>query len=332
MAISRRIAQAIAALALGAAVRSAAGAGSAQGTDVAAGPGLEAAAAAAVSAFERGDLDETARRFHQAGRDGISAALSGSRTSGSRTAALAAMWAVRERGEPWPLPQLLAAAARSDRRRALAASDTALAIATRLGLESAEAEDLDAGTLAAWQADWLALARRTDTWIEVRSDALEVAVLVGRIASAMEPAAAAAVDEARSSALLAMLADADPAMRRSALELLGTPLPRPVRDELARLIVAEAEPLVARAAAAALCGELGAQVAGDVLGALGDEGLSRVRELAKATTTAVASDVELARCLAADRRPESRAALRALSQAAPAPLRKAFASVEREAR
>lgn len=326
----------MAALSLAAAAWSAAGAGAAAEPEAAPGmetaTGPEAAVAAAVSAFGRGDLDETARRFHQAGRDRVSAALSGDRTSGSRTAALAATWAVRERGEPWPLPRLLAAAERSDRRRALAASDAALAIATGLGLERAEAEDLDAGTLAAWQADWLALARRADTWIEVRSDSLEVAVLVGRIASAMEPEAAAAVDEARTSALLAMLADADPAMRRSALELLGTPLPRPVRDELARLIVAEAEPLVARAAAAALCGELGGQVAGDVLGALGDEGLSRVRELAKATTTAVASDVELARCLAADRRPASRAALRALSQAAPAPLRKAFASVEREAR
>jgi hypothetical protein len=280
-----------------------------------------------VAAFRRGDLDETTRLLQRAGRDVVLAAL-----GASRTAALAAMWAVQERGEPWPLPQLAAAAGSADRRRALAATAAALTLATRLQLESAEAEDLDGETLTGWQADWLAVARRADTWIDVRSDSLEVAVLIGHIAAALEPAAARPGQDALSAALLALLADEDPAMRRSALELLGTPLPRPTREEVARLIVAEAEPAVARAAAAALCAELGGQVAGDVMGALGTEGMARLRELARATTVAIAADVELARCLAADERPESRAALRALMQAAPAPLRKAMASVERGAR
>lgn len=311
MALARRIPQVLAALGLGALML---------------GAGSEPAGQGAVAAFRRGDLDETTRLFQRAGRDEVAAAL-----SGDRTTALAAMWAVGERGEPWPLPQLLAAASSADRRRALFGSETALALAARLELESADAEDLDSGALAAWQGDWLALARRPDTWVEVRSDALEVAVLLGRAASALEPAAAKPLDDARGAALLAMLGDADPAMRRAALELLDRPLPRPVREELARVIVAESEPLVARAAAAALCAELGGQVAGDVMGALGDEGLSRLRELAKATTAAVASDVELARCLAADERPESRAALRSLQQAAPSSLRKAFASVARGA-
>jgi hypothetical protein len=290
-------------------------------------PSAVAPTPAFEAAFRRGDLDETTRLLQRAGRDAAATALAGSRTS-----ALAAMWAVQERGEPWPLPPLAAAAGSSDRRRALAATQAALAIATRLGMESAEAEDLDGETLTGWQADWLAVARRTDTWIDVRSDSVEVAVLLGRLAAALEPAAAKPGEDALSAALLALLADEDPAMRRAALELLGTPLARPVREEVARLIVSEAEPAVARAAAAALCSELGGQVAGDVMGALGTEGMSRIRELAKATTAAVASDVELARCLAADGRPESRAAMRELMQAAQGPLRKALSSVERGAR
>ncbi len=280
----------------------------------------EAAAAAAVIAFRRGDLDETTRLFQRAGRAALAAAI-----AGDRTTAIAAMWAMRERAEPWPLALLATAAGSADRRRALAATAAATAIAARLDVERAEAEDLDGEALAGWQADWLAVARRAEGWIDVRSDALEVAALLGRVAVALGA-------EAGEAGLLAAVGEVDPALRRAAIELLSSPLSPAVRAELARVAVAEADPAVARAAAAVLCAELAGRIAGDVLGALGREGLTRIRELAKATTAAEPADVDLARCLAADGRPESRAALRALVSASRGQVRRALASVERGAR
>lgn len=302
--------------------------------------------AAAVSSFRRGDLDETARRFHRAGRDAVLVAVRGA----DRTAALAALWTMQERAEPWPLAVLAELAASSDRRRARAAAAVAATLAARLSVEAAEAEDLDGEELLSWQADYLAIAGRADGWIDVRTDCLEVAALLGRVAlvlgvapaaptavppSPPSPAAPARPPAATSpgdAALLAALADPDPAMRRAAVDLFASPIPPPIRAELARLAAAEADPVVARAAAAALCAELAGQIAGDVLGALGREGMNRVRELARATTDAQAADVDLARCLAADARPESRAALRELVSASRGAIRRAMTSVERGAR
>jgi hypothetical protein len=310
------------------------------------------ASAAAVTSFRRGDLDETARLFQRAGREVMSAAALGA----DRTAALAALWTMQVRGEPWAFSVLAQLAASSDRRRAIAAAAVAASLAARLTLETAEAEDLGGEELLAWQADYLAIASRGDGWIDVRTDCLEVAALLGRVALALgvtqaapaavppptpaapnapapaAPARPAAATSPGDAALLAALADPDPAMRRAALDLFSSPIPPPIRAELARLTAAEAEPAVARAAAAALCAELAGQIAGDVLGALGREGMSRVRELARATTVAEAADVDLARCLAADARPESRAALRALVSASRGPIRRALSSVERDAR
>lgn len=284
--------------------------------------------AAAVAAFRRGDLDETTRLFHRAGRDAVAAAL----TAADRTAALAAAWATETRAEPWPLPLLAGAAASADRRRALAATRAALAISTRLDPELAAAEDLDGATLASWQADWLAQARRATGWIDVRSDSLEVAALLGQVARSL----GAPVPAPGEAEMLGALADPDPAIRRAAVELFASPLSSPVRAELARLVAAEAEGQVARAAAGALCAELtGAPsqaLIGDVLRNLGPEGLTRARQLARTTHAAGAAEVALARCLVADDSAESRAALRALGAAASGPVRRALASVERGAR
>lgn len=275
------------------------------------------------TALRRGDLDDVARLAQLHGRDAVASAL----TSPQRTQAIAAMVAVEARREPWPLPRLAVLAGGFDRRRASAATWAALGIVSTLDADAAAGADLDGDTLRSWRSGWLALAQRADLWIDVRVDGLEIAAQLARVAEAMEPVPPPAHVIAE---MASLLSDPDPAMRRTAIELLEVPLPSWSRTELARHVSAETDPEVARSAAAALCSEVATGPAAPILQLLGADGLARIRALAQRSAPAVAADVELARCLHADRHADSAIALRGLLGGARGPMRRALLSLLRD--
>src|SRR5262249_32716700 len=151
-------------------------------------------------------------------------------------------------------------------------------------------DDLAPGDLAAWQAAWAELALRGDRWIEVRVAAL---------------AAAAARDPGGTRVELgAALRDQDPALRRAALP----PVPPAVPPGLAGATAHDADAATALDAAQSLCLSLEASPSPrPILDALGPSGLARLRALVTAppANATAAALRDAARCLAADRSPES---------------------------
>ena len=93
------------------------------------------------------------------------------------------------------------------------------------------------------------------------------------------------------------------------------PLPAPagLRAPLAAAVVEDADREVALGAAHTLCLSLDDAAPAPILDALGAEGLARIRALVARQRAPLPAPIrEVARCLAADRSPESAAALRAL--------------------
>jgi hypothetical protein len=256
-----------------------------------------AAIAAMRTAYERGDVDEAARRGALAGPAVVERALASSDRV-TRLAAIAAAPIVEDRAEL--LGPLARVAGGADRRTAEAAAAAARAIAGELA-RSGPPDDLAAGDLAAWQAAWADLALRGDRWIEVRIAALDAA-------AALDPAGAGVE-------LGAALHDPDPAFRRAAVTAVRLPAPPAAVPALAGAIAHDTDPATALDAAQALC--LSLEVSASprpILDALGPAGLARLRALVTGppANAAAATLRDAARCLAADRSPESAAALRAL--------------------
>jgi len=261
-----------------------------------------AATAAAViaamrAAYERGDLDEAARRGALAGPAVVERALASSDRV-TQLAAIAAAPIVEDRAEL--LGPLARVAGGADRRTAQAAAAAARAIAGELA-RSGRPDDLAPGDLAAWQAAWAELALRGDRWIEVRVAALDAAAALDPGGTGVELGAA--------------LRDPDPAFRRAAVTAVRLPVPPAAIPALAGAIAHDADAVTALDAAQSLCLSLQASASPrPILDALGAAGLARLRALvtgppADATAAALR---DAARCLAADRSPESAAALRAL--------------------
>ncbi|HEX3761431.1 MAG TPA: hypothetical protein VHW23_22195 [Kofleriaceae bacterium] len=254
-----------------------------------------AAIAAMRAAYERGDLDEAARRGALAGPAVVERAL----VSPDRTTALAGIAAatiVEDRAEL--LGPLARVAAGADRRTARAAAEAARAIAGELARRGPP-DDLAPADLAAWQATWAELALRGDRWIDVRVPALDAA-------AALDPAGTG-VD------LEAALRDPDAAFRRAATGAVRLPVPPAAVPALAAAVAHDADPTTALDAAQSLC--LSLEASADprpILDALGAAGLTRLRALVtRPPADAPAATLrDAARCLAADHAPESAAALR----------------------
>ncbi|MCE9577890.1 MAG: hypothetical protein K8W52_32455 [Deltaproteobacteria bacterium] len=264
---------------------------------------------AAVDAYQRGDLDEVARMGGQVGAAGIEAML-----AAHPDAALTAAAGATDRAEL--LAPLASLAGSWDRTRAAPAAATAAAIAAGLAQLPVEAEDL-AETGRAWRA----LAMRADRWADVRVHALEVAAAIAHATSADD----LGYD-------LALLTDGDPEVRRAAAELVPQPAPPAARAPLAAVVARDRDPIVALAAAQALCGDLGfGDPPAPILAALGDAGLARLRALAVDPPTDAPGPalVDAARCLAADRDPASATAVRALVNHGPRALRGAINRLRR---
>ena len=191
---------------------------------------LIAGIASMRSAIERHDVDEAARQGTLAGPAIVGRALA----SRDRTAQLAGIVAaprVEDRAEL--LPALATLAAGPDRRAAIPAARAAVAIARERAHHELP-DDLVAEDLATWHDAWIALAARSDRWIELRVLALDVAAALGDIPLSSDP---------------------DPALRIASIELQPSPLAATVRDQLAAIVAKDTDDRVARAAAKVLCTE-----------------------------------------------------------------------------
>jgi len=251
-----------------------------------------AAIAAMRAAYDRGDIDEAARRGALAGPAVVERALA----SSDRTTALAGISAatiVEDRAEL--LGPLARVAAGEDRRTARGAAEAARAIAAELA-HGGPPDDLAPGDLATWQAAWAELALRGDRWIDVRIPALDAA-------AALDPAGTG-VD------LEAALRDPEPAFRRAAVSAVRLPVPAGAVTALAGAVTHDADPATALDAAQSLCLSLETSAGPrPVLDALGSAGLTRLRALVArppaAATSATVRDA--ARCLVLPRAPRARA-------------------------
>ena len=193
------------------------------------------AIAAMTAAFERGDLDEAARRGALAGPAVVERALADPRRP-TRLAAIAAAPLVEDRAEL--LDALARAAGGPDRRTAIPAAAAARAIARELARHD-RPDDLAGDDLATWRGAWAGLAMRGDRWIELRLLALDTA-------AALDPAGLGVE-------LGAALRDPDPAFRRAAATIVPVPAPPASYAQLAGAVVGDTDPEVALGAAQSLC-------------------------------------------------------------------------------
>jgi hypothetical protein len=265
---------------------------------------LAAGLASMRAAVEHGDFDEAARQGSLAGPAVVERALaSPDRTS--QLAGIAAATIVEDRIEL--LPALARVAGGPDRRTAIPAARAARDIARELARSRAlgkQGDEIAGADLATWRAAWVELAMRNDRFIEVRVVALDTAASL----AASEGAGDVGFD------LAAALADADPAVRREAVAVVPIPVPQAARAPLANAVANDKDPAVALGAAQALCGDLAGDAPEPVLAALGTAGLARIRALIVEPKAPQGAVVAAARCLAADRSPESAATLRALGR------------------
>jgi hypothetical protein len=286
-----------------------------------------------VSAVARADLGAAYQAgdiagLRRAGASGEDVALA--LRSSDRATVQGAIVAAEAAPDAWTLLEPLAALAGDwDRAAAGPAARAAARIARALDGDAAILDDVADERLIVIGAAWQALAERGDRWSDVRVHALEVATRVNRAR------AATAEDDVDATApLVAAMADADPQVRRAALELVPVPAPATLRVALVTRISADADPGVKLAAAQALCAAVPDDAAA-VLAALGDAGLVALR--AAVTTPPEGADagaalLDAARCLAADRDPRSLRALVVLRQVAPRPVRAAVARVAADVR
>jgi hypothetical protein len=274
------------------------------------------------TAYQAGDI--AGLRRAGAGGEDVARAL----RSGDRATVQGAIVAAEAVPDAWALLGPLADLAGSwDRATAAPAARAAARIARSLDGDAAIVGDVPDDRLATYGAAWQAIADRGDRWGDVRVHALEVATHVYRARSAT---ADDLIDVA--APLLAAAADADPQLRRAALELLPVPVPAALRAALVTRISTDADRGVRLAAAQALCAAVPEDAAA-VLAALGEPGLDALRaDVSAPAEDAGAALLDAARCLAADRDPKSVRALVMLRQVAPRPVRAAVAPVAADVR
>jgi hypothetical protein len=247
------------------------------------------------AALDQGDLDEAARQGALAGPAVVEQALVAPDRP-TRLAAIAATPITADRIEL--LAPLARAATDPDRRIAIPAALAARAIAIEFAQRDLP-DDLAAADLAQLRDAWAALALDRERWITLRVLALDTAAAIDRL-----------VTSGIGADLPTALADPDPAFRRAAIALAPMPVPAAMRPAFASVVAKDIEPAIALAAAAVLCADLAVDPAKPVLGALGSAGIVRLRNLVTIVHAARPALRDAARCLAADKTPESAAALR----------------------
>lgn len=238
-----------------------------------------------------------------------------------RGTVLAAIAAAPAADDAWALLGPLARrAADPDRslatRAAAAGARIAATLSRDLLLEHEAAPDELRDVLAAW----LRVALDDGRWADVRVHALEVSAA---LVAALGPDGPV-LDWA------GMAADADPEVRRAALELAPVPPGEELSAEAGRRVADDENKMVALAAGQVLCGELatGAKKK-PILDALGQEGIARLQDLVTDEALSAAARLEAARCLAVHGGPQSRAAVARFARSAPRHLRDQAAALAR---
>jgi hypothetical protein len=325
-------------------------------------------AARLVRAAQAGHRSELARLGARAGARGLRPLLLAADPAAAppaREVRLAAVLAAPAAGDAWDLLAPLAAhAAGPDRLLAASAAASAAAIAVALQRDwpdAHEAQESAPAALIEAEQRWLDVARDPGRWVDVRVLALETAVATGRVlradarpaapdrpaAPGRPPASAPPRSPARppgdapgdapgadpAGFLVVFAADAEPALRRAAYELLDAPLADAERALAARAVAGDADADVALAAAQALCSGLGfGDDPAPVLAALDDEARARLRGLVGVAAHPPAARIDAGRCLAAIGDQPSRRALDALRVSVPRDLRGLIPRVRRQSR
>lgn len=272
-------------------------------------------------ALEARDHGRLSRLGAAAGARGLQPALA----SAHRQVVIAAMAAAPDAEDGWALLEHLAGhAAGPDPVVSLAAAEAAGRIVARLSRDWEDiyrSREIPADALAHWQRTWHAIGVQHDRGSEVRVHALEVSTglaALGRPAAAMR----AGRDSTAAAVLAALASDADASVRRAAFELLPHPLAPDARAIAARAAADDPDATVALAAAQVLCGGIAlGEPPAVVLAALGPAALDRLRLLVADASLPPGARIDGARCLAAERSPESRRALRALQSGLPGRIR-----------
>jgi hypothetical protein len=285
------------------------------------------------AALEKGDLDEASRQGVLAGTAIVEAALA----SPDRAIVLAGITAAPRVEARAELLEPLAKIARGpDRRTAIPATRAAVQIARELSQQDVT-DDIADADIVAWRDHFSEIAIDRARWIEVRVLAVDAAAYLersrhvagastsssaspGSPGSGSAPAGSASdppqFDPARADVLgvpwSVAIVDPDPAFRRAVLAHVPSPTPIAMRDPLAKIVVADADALVALAATAALCADLAFDPPNAILPVLGEAGIKRVQSIVMTEGASRGHLREAARCLAADKSKESAAALRAI--------------------
>lgn len=290
----------------------------------------------------------------------------------AREVRLAAVLAAPAAGDAWDLLVPLAEhAAGPDRLLAASAAASAAAIAVQLHRgwqDDHEAQESAPAALNEAEQRWLDVARDPGRWVDVRVLALETAVSLGRMLRALagspgtagspgaeagrpafgeapgspgnpaeRPAERPASGEAPAADpagfLAVFTADAEPAVRRAAYELLDTPLADAERAQAGRAVADDPDAHAALAAAQALCSGLGfGDDPAPVLAVLDDEARARLRGLVGVAAHPPAARIDAGRCLAAIGDQPSRRALDALRISVPRDLRGLIPRAHRQSR
>lgn len=141
-------------------------------------------------------------------------------------------------------------------------------------------------------------------------------------ATAAETRAAASPTASPAALLLAFARDPAPGMRRAAFELMRAPLPAALRLAAGAAAAHDPDPLVAMAAAQALCNGIGfGEDPAPALAVLGEPGMARLRAGVGIDSYPESARIDAARCLAAAPDADNRRALSTLRASLPSELR-----------
>jgi hypothetical protein len=248
---------------------------------------------AAVTALRSGASEALEAAGAEHGAAGLADLLAGSGSRESTRAAIAAAHGADD--AHLTLMPLAALAAGPDRSLAATAAVTAERIADAFDRDHMMQHDVPADAVRAAMDSWRSVAAATDRWADVRVHALEVTVHLRAALGSDGDDSDVAYD------FDALVADADPEVRRAALELLPQPISNDAIATTAALIRDDADPTVALVAAQVLCAGLAFDDDPDpILGAIDDAGMQRLRDLVANTSMPAGALIDAKRCVASD--------------------------------
>jgi len=254
-------------------------------------------------------LERAARRL------GLAGMIRG--LGGSRPVRRAILEAAPLLDRPWFLLPRLIGIMRDGRDRTMAsrAAAAVLAITEGLRVPALERSEEIASLRLQLSRGLQRVAGHRDISLDVRVLAVLALAQIGDVVPERDPGP-----------LLAFLADPEPRMRETAVELFAAGAPAPVLARLARLVTEDRSMPVARAAAVALCARVSPRQPRrrrhtprelEYSALRGVRAFSRIRQIVESLDATDDQLVDLARCLARSRSAEDRRALAQLRRRSP---------------